>query len=83
METKVNFIPEAEGELGGRIVYVRPVAVAELPAEIRAEIQAQAEGLDRLYALHRPDGARLALVRDRDMAFALARQNDLAPVNAQ
>lgn len=78
METKVNFIPEAEGELGGRIVYVRPVAVAELPAEI----QAQAEGLDRLYALHRPDGERLALVRDRDMAFALARQNDLAPVNA-
>ncbi|MBL8563854.1 MAG: DUF1150 family protein [Gemmobacter sp.] len=74
METKVNFLPEAEG----RIVYVRPVAVAELPAEI----QAQAEGLDRLYALHRPDGERLALVRDRDMAFALARQNDLAPVNA-
>ncbi len=74
MDTKVNFLPEAEG----RIVYVRPVAVAELPEEIRA----QAEGLDRLYALHRPDGERLALVRDRDMAFALARQNDLAPVNA-
>ena len=74
MDTKVNFLPEAEG----RIVYVRPVAVAELPEEIRA----QAEGLDRLYALHRPDGERLALVRDRGMAFALARQNDLAPVNA-
>ena len=39
-------------------------------------------GLDRLYAVHRPDGERLALVRDREMAFALARQNDLAPVNA-
>ena len=74
MDTKVNFLPDAEG----RIVYVRPVAVAELPEEIRA----QAEGLDRLYALHRPDGERLALVRDREMAFALARQNDLAPVNA-
>ena len=74
MDTKVNFLPDAEG----RIVYVRPVAVAELPEEIRA----QAEGLDRLYALYRPDGERLALVRDREMAFALARQNDLAPVNA-
>ncbi len=74
MDTKVNFLPEAEG----RIVYVRPVAVADLPEEIRL----QADGLDRLYAVHRPDGERLALVRDREMAFALARQNDLAPVNA-
>lgn len=74
MDTKVNFLPEAEG----RIVYVRPVSVAELPEEIRA----QAMGLDRLYAVHRPDGERLALVRDRELAFVLARQNDLAPVNA-
>ena len=73
METKVNFLPEAEG----RIVYVRPVAVADLPEDIREK----ADGLDRLYAVHRPDGERLALVRDREMAFALARQNDLAPVN--
>lgn len=78
METKVNFLPEAEGEAGHRIVYVRPVAVADLPEDIREK----AEGLDRLYAVHRPDGERLALVRDREMAFALARQNDLAPVNA-
>ena len=74
MDTKVNFLPEGES----RIVYVRPVVVADLPEEIRN----QAEGLDRLYAVHRPDSERLALVRDRDLAFALARQNDLAPVNA-
>lgn len=60
-----------------RIVYVRPVAVADLPDEIRA----QAEGLDTLYAVHRPDGARLALVRDRGLAFALSRQNDLVPLS--
>ncbi|MFN3936762.1 MAG: DUF1150 family protein [Gemmobacter sp.] len=60
-----------------RLVYVRPVAVAELPPEIRAQVH----GLDTLYAVHRPDGERLALVRDRALAFALARQNDLAPVN--
>jgi hypothetical protein len=60
-----------------RIVYVRPVAVADLPDEIRE----QAEGLVTLYAVHRPDGQRLALVRDKMLAFALSRQNDLVPVN--
>lgn len=62
---------------GKQIVYVRPVAVADLPDEIRRE----AEGIETLYAVHDTDGARLALVRDRDLAFVLARQNDLAPVH--
>ncbi len=61
---------------GEPIVYVRSVAVADLPEEIRA----QAEGLDTLYAVHDENGERLALVRDRSLAFALARQNDLSPV---
>jgi hypothetical protein len=60
-----------------RIVYVRPVAVAELPAEV----QEQAMGMDEIYAVHDADGQRLALVKDREMAFVLARQNDLAPVS--
>ncbi|HBM62166.1 DUF1150 family protein [Salipiger marinus] len=59
-----------------RIVYVRPVAVADLPEEV----QQQAGQQQTLYAVHRADGERLALVRDRKLAFALARQNDLAPV---
>ena len=45
----------------------------------RAEIEAQ--GLEQLYALHDAAGERLALVRDRSLAFMLARQNDLAPVS--
>ncbi len=73
MDVKYNGFPEFDAP----IVYVRPVAVADLPDEIRA----QAEGIETLYAVHRPDGERLALVRDRAMAFALARQNDLAPVS--
>lgn len=60
-----------------RIVYVRPVAVADLPDEVRE----QAEGIEQLFAVHSADGERLALVRDRKLAFILARQNDLAPVN--
>ena len=73
MNTKYDFGPEA----GERIVYVREVAVADLPEEIRE----QAMGLDTLYALHDASGERLALVKDRKMAFSLARQNDMAPVS--
>ncbi|ARC89827.1 DUF1150 family protein [Rhodovulum sp. MB263] len=60
-----------------RIVYVRAVKVAELPEEL----QRQAPDLDKLYAVHDANGDRLALVRDRKLAFILARQNDMAPVN--
>lgn len=73
MDVKFDFGTES----GERIVYVRPVAVADLPEEIRA----QAMGLQTLYALHDESGERLALVKDRWMAFALARQNDRTPVN--
>ena len=59
------------------MVYVRPVAVAELPDEVRD----QAGDIDRIYAVHNSLGERLALVKDRRLAFALARQHDLAPVN--
>lgn len=60
-----------------RLVYVRPVDVSDLPEDMRD----QADGRDHVYAVHSADGERLALVRDRSMAFILARQNDFAPVN--
>ncbi len=73
MNTPFNF----GGMDNARIVYVRPVAVADLPEELRA----QAEGLKQVYSVHRPNGEQVALVNDRALAFALARQNDLAPVS--
>lgn len=73
MDTKYEFGPEA----GDKIVYVRPVAVAELPDELRD----QAMGLDTVYAVHDATGERLALVKDRKLAFIVARQNDMAPVS--
>ena len=73
MNEKYAFRPES----GERIVYVRPVEVSELPQEVRDQIGPVAT----IYALHSEDGERLALVRDRRMAFILARQNDLAPVS--
>jgi len=73
MNEKYDFETDEENQ----IVYVRPVAVADLPEEVRE----QAMGLDTLYAVHSSDGERLAIVKDRELAFLLARQNDLAPVN--
>ena len=59
-----------------RTVYVKTIAVTDLPREVRA----QAEGLEQLYAVHDADGQQLALVADRKMAFVLARQHDYSPV---
>lgn len=73
MDIKYENLPDT----GERIVYVRPVAVEDLPEDIRS----QANGIKNLYAVHDADGQRLALVRDRRLAFVLARQNDLDPVN--
>lgn len=73
MNEKYEDLPGGED----RIVYVRPVNVVDLPEEV----QEAAEGAEMIYAVHNSDGERLALVRDRRMAFILARQNDLAPVN--
>ena len=61
----------------GRIVYIRPIAVADLPDDLRKK----ANGLVALYAIGSETGERLALVRDRDLAFVVARQNDLTPVS--
>jgi len=62
--------------LADRTVYVKTVLVNDLPREMRD----QAEGLDQIYAVHDADGQQLALVGDRKLAFALAREHDYAPV---
>lgn len=72
MDAKYDFGHEAED----RIVYVRSVNVADLPKELRGA----AGGAGTIYAVHNAEGERLALVKDRKLAFLLARQHDLAPV---
>lgn len=72
MDRKIDMRTE-----GRPIVYVRPVPVEDLPDEIRAHVAPGAP----LYAVHDADGQRLAVVRDRKLAFVLARQNDLSPVS--
>jgi hypothetical protein len=59
------------------IVYIRPVAFNDLPADIRAQIPPVAQ----LYAIHDESGDRVGLVSDRATAFIMARQNDMEPVS--
>ena len=62
-------------ELNDRTVYVSAVNVADLP-------EAVAKGISqgRVYSLNSSTGERLALVKDRSLAFVLARQNEFHPV---
>ncbi|WP_022703942.1 DUF1150 family protein [Pseudorhodobacter ferrugineus] len=73
MNTAFNKMPKA----ADRIVYVRAVEVADLPFEL----QEQAEGLTQIFSVHRGNGERLALVANKGLAFALAREQDFAPVS--
>ena len=62
-------------DLNDRTVYVSAVNVADLP-------EAVAKGISqgRVYSLNSSTGERLALVKDRSLAFVLARQNEFHPV---
>lgn len=76
MNEKFDFSPETSGNT----VYIRRVALDTLPDEVRRQVP----DVDALYAVHGVDGVdgeRLALVKDRDLAFILARQNELTPVS--
>ncbi|MEM6303949.1 MAG: DUF1150 family protein [Pseudomonadota bacterium] len=59
-----------------RTVYVKTVMVDDLPREVRD----QAQGLDKIFAVHDAQGQQIALVGDRKLAFHLAREHDYAPV---
>lgn len=58
-----------------RMVYVKPIDVRDLPAEV----QEQAEGLETLFAVHDADGQQLALVANKSLAFVLARERNYEP----
>jgi len=75
---------EAFAALGGPdLVYVRPVLAKEVLAAA-PEDALQSVDLDpdqTLYAVHSADGARLAVLADRDSAYAAALAHELAPVS--
>jgi hypothetical protein len=75
---------EAFAALGAPdLVYVRPITAAEIIADTPASAL---QGFDlspsqTLYAVHRADGERLAVLSDRDSAMAAALAHELAPVS--
>ena len=75
---------EAFAALGAPdLVYVRPIKAAEIMADTPVET---IKGFDLrpeqiLYAVHRADGARLAVLGDRESAVAAALAHELAPVS--
>jgi len=73
MKTPVDFFPAGES----KIVYVRPVLVADLPEELRN----QAGPAETVYAVHSADGAPVALVSSRSQAMRLARANELTAMS--
>jgi hypothetical protein len=80
----LNLTNEAFAALGGPdLVYVREVKAKEV---LGAGGESMYERLpldpdQTLYALHRADGARLAVLTDRESAFAAALAHELAPVS--
>lgn len=75
---------EAFANLGAPdLVYVRPIKASEIIASVPAK-EIESFHLDpeqTLYAVHRADGERLAILSDRDAAMAAALAHELAPVS--
>ena len=75
---------EAFAALGApQLVYVRPIKAAEILASVPLS-QIQGIELDpeqTLYAVHRADGERLAVMTDKESAVAAALAHELAPVS--
>lgn len=71
--------------LGGRkLVYIRAVAAIDVIDDLGDEFGDHEIDLDAdtvLYSVHASDGERIALVGDRDLAFAAARQYEMNPVS--
>lgn len=78
------FSVEAFAALGAPdLVYVRPIKAAEILADVPANVSDEVElSPDQtLYAVCRADGARLAVLTDKDSAIAAALAHELAPVS--
>ncbi|MEM9809853.1 MAG: DUF1150 family protein [Pseudomonadota bacterium] len=64
-----------------RVCYVREVFARDVRDDIERELDAKYAFDDDsvLYALHADDGSRIALMSDREIAFAAARQHEMTP----
>lgn len=72
-------------ELGGRrLVYVRTVVARDVWDDLVDDDGDRVIDVPEdatLYSVHASDGERIALVGNRDLAFAAARQHEMNPVS--
>ena len=73
MDTKFYNMPEADNP----IVYISLIRTEDLPDEVRSQLG----DLEVVYSVSRTNGERLALVANKKLAFALAREHDFDPVS--
>lgn len=83
--TKIT-MPPLDAEAIARLiapntVYVREVGVEELKGSGVLPDDAKVSAKQKFFALHLPDGRRVAVMDDRELAFAAAREHDLQPVS--
>ena len=62
-----------------KMVYIREVIAGELQGEVEGIEEFDAEA--KLFAVHAADGTPMALVDEREAAFAAAREFDYEPVS--
>lgn len=77
--------PREFAELGGRkLVYVRTICARDVWDDLVDEDGDRLFDVPEdttLYSVHTSDGERIALVGNRDLAFAAARQHEMNPVS--
>ncbi len=69
---------------GRKLVYIRPILASDVIGDLQDEygdMDVQIDAEATLYSVHDEDGERLALVGDRELAFAAARQYEMTPVS--
>jgi hypothetical protein len=66
-----------------RLVYVREIRASDVRADVAGRVDGTlpVDPEAVLYAVHGADGERLAVLLDRDSAFAAAVAHELAPVS--
>ena len=75
------FTNEAFAALGApSLVYVRPIKAVEVIDDAEPDMQERLDPEQTLYSVHRADGARLAVLTDKESAMAAALAHELAPV---
>ena len=84
-EQKRSMSANELAEMGGRkLVYIRHVCARDVLDDLKDEdglVESDFSEADTLYSVHASDGERIALVGDREIAFAAARQHEMNPVS--